>query len=228
MYDIHNPHLGEINEFIKKNKRLVAKIIHSWMKNAKPNLDFEDLLQEGVIGLVEAYSKYDPEKNTRFSTFAGIYILKYVRKYARENAGSFKPSKYYYEINGKILREDLEDKTPEEIASALGYSVETIKKTIEHMNQYHVNSLNTIIQSSEESEFEMADLIGIQEDYSNLFTEDFLSGLSDKDKKILECLYNGKNQRDIGREFGVSQPHAGRLIKKLRSRAQAYFGSHIA
>ena len=47
----------------------------------------EDLFQVGVIGLINAYKKFDNKYNTKFSTYAYPYILGEMKKYVRENKG---------------------------------------------------------------------------------------------------------------------------------------------
>lgn len=90
-----NPHLGDLDECVKKNMPLVVKIVHDWVGKTKTQSAYiDDLIQEGAMGIVEAYDKYKPDKNIKFSSFAKIYILKNIRKYARDYTGSSKPSKH--------------------------------------------------------------------------------------------------------------------------------------
>lgn len=63
------------NELINANYRLVAKIAHNYTGAGIP---FDDLFQEGCIGLITAASKFDPNKGCRFATFATIWIKKYI------------------------------------------------------------------------------------------------------------------------------------------------------
>jgi RNA polymerase primary sigma factor len=56
---------------IKHNLRLVLKIAQSY-QNA--GLDFEDIVAEGNLGLIEAATRYDGDKGNRFSTYASWWI----------------------------------------------------------------------------------------------------------------------------------------------------------
>lgn len=89
-------------------------------------------------------------------------------------------------------------------------------------------SLNAPIQRNDKSNLEMIDLIGKDDDYSHLFIREFFSLLSHQDLKVLEYLFDGKSQREIGIKLGYSQVHAGRIIKKIREQAREYFGRGIA
>ena len=58
-------------EFVVKNLKLVMKIARGY---DKCGIEFDDLVNEGNIGLMEAAKRYDGDKGTKFSTYAGFWI----------------------------------------------------------------------------------------------------------------------------------------------------------
>ena len=70
------------NELFNSHVNLVYKIAHRMNYGY---LDVEDLIQVGLMALYEASLKYDPSYNTKFSTYASIYIIGSIKKELRKN-----------------------------------------------------------------------------------------------------------------------------------------------
>ena len=85
------------NEEIDKYSNLIYSLTH-YFEGYKNK---EDLYQVGIIGLIEAYQKYDPNYNVKFSTYAYPYILGEMKKLVREDKG-IKISRSITNLNNKI------------------------------------------------------------------------------------------------------------------------------
>jgi len=70
------------NKLIEHNQRFVAKIANEYARKFS-GIEFEDLLQEGNLGLTRAIEKYDPAKG-RLTTYADSWIRAFIRKFISE------------------------------------------------------------------------------------------------------------------------------------------------
>ena len=95
-------------------------------------LDFDDLVQEGSLGLLDAISSFRPDKDVKFSTYAAVCIrnkmLKAVEKASSQKAGA---------LSGSVSLDDLperaDDLTPENIfigKESLSAVMDDVKKVL--------------------------------------------------------------------------------------------------
>jgi len=77
-------------ELVARNVRLVGKIVSHEFRHV--GLIYEDLVQEGCIGLILATRKFDPDNSARarFSTYAAWWIRALLYEYVRKNQGTIK------------------------------------------------------------------------------------------------------------------------------------------
>jgi len=67
---------------LNANLRTVIPIARRYIRSGEP---FDDLIGEGNLGIVHALQKYDPDKETRFATYASFWIRTYLTRYVRRN-----------------------------------------------------------------------------------------------------------------------------------------------
>ena len=62
------------DQLITNHAKLVKRIAFHLMHRLPPNVQAEDLIQAGMIGLLEAARQYDPTQGASFETYAGIRV----------------------------------------------------------------------------------------------------------------------------------------------------------
>lgn len=112
------------DRMVRANLRLVVNIARAYTGKGLP---LQDLIEEGNLGLLRAVEGFDPEMNTRFSTYASYWIKQSIKRALINSAKTIRIPAYMVELLSKwrkatmLLEDELKrPPTQEEVAKALG------------------------------------------------------------------------------------------------------------
>ncbi|MCO7128227.1 RNA polymerase sigma factor SigB [Sporolactobacillus shoreicorticis] len=225
-----------------EDEQLQTKIIHRYEnlvgalagKFAKNSDVREDLYQVGMIGLIAAIKRFNPEVGGSFESFAVPTIIGEIKRYIRDKTWSVHVPRRVKELSPKIRRitETLTNslqRSPriDEIAAAVGESEESILEAMEMARGYNTLSVDSKIDGDAEgAAMTLLDIVGRQESgyeqvHKKLILSKAFQVLSEREKKILvSTYYDNLSQKETGARLGISQMHVSRLqrnaLRKLR------------
>src|SRR5881275_1950892 len=123
-YLIRNGDNESRDHMVRANLRLVVNIARSYVGKG---LGLQDLIEEGNLGLLRAVEGFDPDMNTRFSTYASYWIKQSIKRALVNTAKTIRIPAYMVELLAKWrrasakLQEELgRVPSPEEVARVLG------------------------------------------------------------------------------------------------------------
>jgi RNA polymerase sigma-32 factor len=229
------------------NLRAVIKIAGEFRNR---HIAFEDLVQEGNVGLLRAIDRYDPERGTRFLSYAGWWIRACIKEYLLRSRslvriGTTQKQRAIYSRLGRAKRE-LETKYPDidpvdripKLAEILDASPGLVAD-MEARLSGHDLSLNA--QVSDDSETSYVDMLwDMNPDTEELSSSrdlyefrtqclgDAMGCLSDKERFIIEQRYlvlSPRTLRELGEELGISRERVRQLEVRAKGKLRKLLSS---
>jgi RNA polymerase sigma-B factor len=197
----------------------------------RPDEPLDDLVQVASVGLIKAIDRFDPARETAFSSFAVPTILGELKRYFRDTGWSVRVPRDLQELAVKVDRtvSGLSSTlgrapSPAEIADATGASLEEVLEALEAAGAYQAISLDRPRADRDDPAETYADTLG-DDDPGFLIAEHgaTISGLMHilpaRERTVLQLRFvEDLTQSEIGDRVGVSQMHVSRLIRQALAR----------
>ncbi|HDG97867.1 MAG: FliA/WhiG family RNA polymerase sigma factor [Deltaproteobacteria bacterium] len=237
----------EKEEYVYKYAPLIKTIAGRLAMKLPPHVDQDDLLSAGIMGLLDAIEKFDPDKGVAFKSYAEFRIrgamldelraMDWVPRSVRKNA------KMLEEAYEKVENRKMGPASDSEVAKELNMNLESFYKLLEEtrgvsiineeelgelMSHRHINGLWEMYQDKRASD-PVAHV-----DYLELrkVVAEAIDKLPEKEKLVVSLYYYEElTMKEIGEVMGytesrISQLHTKAVIR-LRNRIRNYFMSEL-
>lgn len=208
-------------EKIQKNIGLVHSIAARFKGRG---VDYEDLFQNGCVGLIKAVDNFDESKGFAFSTYAVPVIMGEIKRIFRDG-GAIKVSRSLKEkaikaqsVRDKFIKSNLREPTVGELAQLLDVSAE---ETAEILNvitpMVSLDSFGEDGESTIDIPIDESDRL-----FDRISVSQLLAHLSPEEQMLIDCrYYKGCTQATTAERLGISQVQVSRrekaILKKLRN-----------
>jgi RNA polymerase sigma-B factor len=201
------------------------------------NVPFEDLVQEGFLGLMHGIDQYDQTRGVKLITYATHHIDGHLRHFLRDRVQIIKEPAWLQEIAQKVRRE-VETLTQEfgreptdaEIADSLGLAESDVSRIGATRSVFAVTSLDEAQETgspaahvAEDNLHRSSTELPIEE---RVVLESALVRLKEIEQKVLYGFYyEDRSQTDIARALGVSNNYISHILKNSARKLQQMFRS---
>ncbi|MFC3979244.1 MULTISPECIES: SigB/SigF/SigG family RNA polymerase sigma factor [Streptosporangium] len=215
---------------VEMHRPLAMEIARRYRYRGEP---LEDLLQAAYVGLMKAINGFDPDLGHAFRGYAVVTMTGEVKRHFRDRTWAIRVPRVYQERRAELnrlvadLSQDLgRSPTVAELAAKMNISEEDVLLTLDASAAYSALSLDAPLGADDDAAA-LGDVIPDQDDAVGMLVDreavmPLIDKLPPREKNILLLRFFGNmTQAEIAAEFGISQMHVSRILRKVLDRLRA-------
>lgn len=223
-------------ELVTTHAPLVKRIAYHLLARLPPNVLADDLIQAGMIGLLEAARHYDPAQGASFDTYAGIRIrgamLDEIRRCDWAPRSLHRKVREVSEAIRSIERRESRDARDAEVAAELGIGLREYHQILQQASGQRLFSIEDLAAGAETISESLGD--GISGPLEELQGEEFrevlaraVASLPEREQLVMSLYYEEElNLREIGEVLGVSESRVcqihGQALVRIKARMREW------
>ncbi|MGV9305005.1 MULTISPECIES: SigB/SigF/SigG family RNA polymerase sigma factor [unclassified Nonomuraea] len=215
---------------VEMHRPLAMEIARRYRYRGEP---MEDLLQAAYVGLMKAINGFDAGLGHAFRGYAVVTMTGEVKRHFRDRTWAIRVPRLYQERRSELnrlvsdLSQDLgRAPTVAELAAKMNISEEDVLLTLDASAAYSTLSLDAPLGADDDAA-SLGDVIPEDDDTLNTLVDQqavkpLIDALPSREKNILLLRFFGNmTQAEIAAEFGISQMHVSRILRKVLDQLRA-------
>jgi RNA polymerase sigma factor FliA len=220
------------DSLIREHAPLVKRIAHHLLNRLPDSVQVDDLIQAGMLGLLEAIKNFDASQGASFETYAGIRIkgamLDEVRRSDWTPRSVHKNSRMISEAIQAIESKTQSEAKDAEIARHLGLAVDEYNRMLQDSTSCRLFSVDELADN-EDRHFDVPGgeddepLTGLVRDGFQQALASAIMHLPERERLVISLYYDDElNLREIGEVLNISESRVSQIctqaVLRLRSR----------
>ncbi|HCV78856.1 MULTISPECIES: RNA polymerase sigma factor FliA [Pseudomonadaceae] len=218
-------------QLINRYAPLVKRIAYHLLARLPASVQVEDLMQAGMIGLLEASRKYDAGKGASFETYAGIRIrgamLDEVRKGDWAPRSVHRNTRMVTDAIRAVEARTGRDAKDSEVAAELKLSLDEYYGILGDTMGSRLFSFDDLMEGGEHGleesgSHELEPGRGLEDERFRKALADAIANLPERERLVLSLYYDEElNLKEIGEVLGVSESRVCQLHSQCAARLRA-------
>jgi RNA polymerase sigma factor for flagellar operon FliA len=224
---------GGMDALIVRHAPLVKRIGHHLAGRLPPGIQVDDLIQAGMIGLMEAAQNYNEALGASFTTYAGIRIRGAMLDEVRRNdwvpRSVHRRARQITEAIASVEQRNGREAKDHEVAAELGLSLAEYHTLLQESRGHRLLGFETLMEGGERANAERID--GASDPGGTLEAEQLrdnlaavIAHLPERERLVLALYYDEElNLREIGEVLGVTESRVCQIHSQAMLRVKARF-----
>ena len=239
--DAYESPTGNRDDVLRRHLPLVRRVVQRLAARKPPHIEMDDLVSWGIVGLLDAISKYDPSKEASFSTYAQFRIrgavldhlrsLDWVPRSVRQKASLIE--KVAHGLEGTLGRPPTED----EIAGELGVSLDDYQELLTRIGEMTLFSIEDLGFRNGEERFKLEqqpddddiDPLGalLTRERVDLVAE-AIKRLPEREQVVVSLYYHEElTMKEVGAVLGLTESRVSQLHSQAMLRLKGHLATHF-
>lgn len=221
---------GNTNDLVAQHAPLVKRIAYHLMGRLPDTVQIDDLIQAGMVGLLESIQNYDASQGASFETYAGIRIrgamLDELRRVDWTPRSVHKKSRMVAAAIREVENNTGREARDSEVAALMGIGLNEYNQILQDSLSCKTFSVEELIQGEDSV---IDDLHGQHQPENELIQQKFqqalasaIATLPEREKLVVSLYYEEElNLREIGKVLGVSESRVSQICSQAMLRLRA-------